>query len=49
MNMAKGYSEPADYFPKELRKKYKIGEYATKTTTKKATKKTATKRTTKRK
>lgn len=46
--MAKGYSEPADYFPKELRKKYKIGEYATKTT-KKATKKTATKRTTKRK
>lgn len=22
------YAEPADYFPKELRKKYKIGEYA---------------------
>lgn len=23
-----GYSEPVDYFPKELRKKYKLGEYA---------------------
>lgn len=22
------YSEPADYFPKELRKKFKLGEYA---------------------
>lgn len=22
------YVEPADYFPKEIRKKYKIGEYA---------------------
>jgi hypothetical protein len=22
------YVEPADYFPKELRKKYKLGEYA---------------------
>ena len=22
------YSEPADYFPKELRKKYKLGEFA---------------------
>lgn len=22
------YVEPADYFPKELRKKYKFGEYA---------------------
>ena len=22
------YSEPADYFPKELREKYKLGEYA---------------------
>ena len=22
------YAEPADYFPKELRKKYKLGEYA---------------------
>lgn len=24
------YSEPADYFPKELRQKYKLGEYAEK-------------------
>lgn len=24
------YSEPADYFPKELRKKYQIGEFAPK-------------------
>lgn len=23
-----GYVEPADYFPKEIRKKYKLGEYA---------------------
>lgn len=22
------YSEPADYFPKELRKEFKLGEYA---------------------
>lgn len=22
------YAEPTDYFPKELRKKYKLGEYA---------------------
>lgn len=22
------YSEPSEFFPKELRKKYKIGEYA---------------------
>ena len=22
------YSEPADYFPEEIRKKYKLGEYA---------------------
>lgn len=22
------YSEPAEYFPKELRKKYKLGEFA---------------------
>ena len=22
------YLEPADYFPKEIRKKYKLGEYA---------------------
>lgn len=35
------YAEPADYIPKELRKKYGLGEYAetkpdTKTDTKKA-------------
>ena len=24
------YSEPADYFPKEIRKKYRLGEYAEK-------------------
>ena len=24
------YSEPADYFPKEIRKRYKLGEYAEK-------------------
>lgn len=24
------YSEPSDYFPKELRKKHKLGEYAEK-------------------
>ena len=24
------YAEPADYFPKEIRKKYKLGEYAEK-------------------
>lgn len=33
-----GYSEPADYFPKSVRKELKIGEYAPKkktTTTKK--------------
>ncbi|MBQ6265849.1 MAG: hypothetical protein IJK60_10420 [Clostridia bacterium] len=23
----KGYMEPADYFPKDLRKKYGLGEY----------------------
>ena len=35
------YSEPADYFPKELRKKYKLGEYAeTAQKEKKTTKKT---------
>lgn len=22
------YAEPADYFPKEIRKKYKLGEFA---------------------
>lgn len=30
-----GYSEPGDYFPKETRKKYGLGEYAKKATTKK--------------
>ena len=25
-----GHAEPADYFPKEIRKKYKLGEYAEK-------------------
>ena len=35
------YSEPTSFFPKEIRKKNKIGEYAeTKKSTKKATKKT---------
>lgn len=24
------YKEPTDYFPKEIRKKYKLGEYAEK-------------------
>jgi hypothetical protein len=33
------YSEPADYFPKELRKKHKIGEYAENTEKKTETKK----------
>ena len=39
------YSEPADYFPKNVRKNAKIGEYAEttkKTTAKKTTKKKAT-------
>lgn len=39
-----GYSEPADYFPKSVRKELKIGEYAKKTATKKVAKKTATKK-----
>ena len=25
------YAEPIDYFPKEIRKKYKLGEYAEQT------------------
>lgn len=35
------YSEPADYFPKSIRKKYKIGEFAedTSKTKKRSTKK----------
>ena len=35
------YSEPSDYFPKSIRKKNKIGEYAE---VKKDTKKTADKK-----
>lgn len=35
------YSEPAEYFPKSVRKKFKLGEYAeTGKTEKKTTKKT---------
>ena len=37
------YVEPADYIPKDLRKKYKVGEYAEpETDTKKAETKKAT-------
>ncbi|MGI6178331.1 MAG: hypothetical protein ACOYJO_07790 [Eubacterium sp.] len=32
------YIEPADYFPEEIRKKYKIGEYADDDDPEKATK-----------
>ena len=35
----RGYVEPTDYFPKDVRKKYGIGEYAKKTGTKKTGKK----------
>lgn len=38
------YVEPAEYIPKELRKKYGLGEYA-KETPKKDEKKTETKKT----
>lgn len=31
------YAEPDDYFPKDIRKKYKLGEYAEDAKTKKAT------------
>jgi len=45
--MGKIYSEPSDYFPKELRKKYKLGEFAPdnekKTAAKKTTKKSSKK------
>ena len=34
-----GYSEPANYIPKSIRKELKLGEYATKTATKKTVKK----------
>lgn len=39
------YSEPTEYFPKELRKKYGLGEYAegSKTTEKKSVRKTTKK------
>ena len=33
------YSEPAEYIPKEIRKKYKLGEYAEKETDKEKTEK----------
>ena len=33
------YTEPKDYFPKETRKKYGLGEYAKPKTTKKSVKK----------
>ena len=33
------YSEPKDYFPKEVRKKCGLGEYASKKSTKKTVKK----------
>lgn len=33
------YAEPTEFFPKELRKKYKLGEYAEDATKKKTTKK----------
>ena len=40
-----GYTEPTDYFPKEIRKKMKIGEFAEKKTEKsKSTKKSTTKK-----
>ena len=38
------YSEPAEYFPKEIRKKYGLGEYAEKETPKKEIKKTTKKK-----
>ena len=36
-----GYKEPVDFIPKDIRKKYKLGEYAE---TQKATKKKVTKK-----
>ena len=42
-----GYTEPEDYFPKSVRKKAKIGEYAE--SEKKATAKKPAKKTTKKK
>lgn len=44
------YSEPAEYFPESIRKKYKLGEYAeTNTDTKKAPTKDTKKADTKKK
>ena len=39
MNKKVKYSEPKGYFPKEVKKKYGIGEYAPKDSTKKSVKK----------
>ena len=39
------YSEPKDFFPKDIRKKHGLGEYAPKTETKKTVKKTVKKTT----
>lgn len=39
------YTEPSDYFPKEIRKKNKIGEYAETENKQKATEKKKVKRT----
>ena len=35
-----GYAEPSNYFPKDVRKKAKLGEYATEAETKKKVKRT---------
>lgn len=35
-----GYVEPSSYFPKDIRKKAKLGEYANETDTKKKVKRT---------
>lgn len=47
--MASNYREPADYFPKELRKKFKLGEYHENATKGKSTTKKTAKKTTKKK
>lgn len=43
------YSEPAEYFPKEIRKKYKLGEFAETNTKDKAPAKKTVKKTAKKK
>lgn len=43
------YAEPNDYFPKDIRKKYKLGEFAEDEKPKKATQKTPAKKKVKRK